>query len=61
MSAEPARPERDDEPPARIDLQGVPTPEGGHDAFVVTLAVVAALLALIVTLGWVVYHRLVAG
>ncbi len=47
--------------PDGVDPLGVPSDQGGHDAFIVTLAVVVALLALTFTLGWVVYHRLVTG
>jgi len=47
--------------PGGIDPRGVPRPGGGHDTFVVTAAVVVALLALAFTLGWIVYHQLVTG
>jgi len=47
--------------PDGIDPMGVPREGGGHEAFVVTLALVVALLALCFTLGWIVYHQLVSG
>ncbi len=47
--------------PDGIDPRGVPREGGGHEAFVVALALVVALLALCFTLGWIVYHRLVSG
>jgi hypothetical protein len=45
--------------PAGIEPLGVPAAGAGNDAFVLILAVVVALLALIFTLGWIVYHQLV--
>ena len=45
--------------PEGIDPVGVPRPGGDRDTFVMVVAVVVALLALIVTLGWIVYHHLV--
>ncbi len=47
--------------PDGIDPLGVPRPGGGHQAFVLLLAVVVALLGLIFTLGWVVFHHLVGS
>jgi hypothetical protein len=44
--------------PSGIDPRGVLPGGGGRDAFVLALAITVALLALIFTLGWVVYHRL---
>jgi hypothetical protein len=44
--------------PGGIDPRGVLPEGGGRDAFVLALAITVALLALIFTLGWVVYHRL---
>jgi hypothetical protein len=44
--------------PGGIDPRGVLPRGGGRDAFVLGLAITVALLALIFTLGWVVYHRL---
>lgn len=48
-------------PPDDIDPLGVPREGGAHDAFVMTAAIVVALLALTFTLGWIVYHQLTAG
>ncbi|MBA3233309.1 MAG: hypothetical protein H0T17_05100, partial [Propionibacteriales bacterium] len=42
------------EPPDGIDPLGVPLPDSGRRAFVMTAAAVVATLALIFTLGWVV-------
>lgn len=47
--------------PDGIDPLGVPRERGGHEAFVLVAAVTVALLALIFTLGWIVFHHLVAG
>ncbi len=47
--------------PDGVDPLGVQSDDGGHDAFIVTLAVVVALLALSFTLGWIVYHQLASG
>jgi hypothetical protein len=44
--------------PFGIDPEGVLPPRGGRDAFILFLAATIALLALIFTLGWVVYHQL---
>jgi hypothetical protein len=44
--------------PEGIDPLGVPREGGGRQAFVLLLAVVVALLGLVFTLGWVVYHHL---
>lgn len=49
------------EPPEGIDPLGVPRPGSGRDALVLLLAVTVAVLGLIVTLGWVVFHHLAAG
>ena len=46
--------------PDGVDPLGVPRPDGGHQAFVLLLAALFALLGLIVTLGWVVFHHLTA-
>lgn len=51
-------PGRDDVPDG-IEPLGVPDERTGHQTFVLALAIAVALLALIFTLGWVVYHRLV--
>lgn len=45
--------------PEGVDPQGVPRADAGRRAFVLLLAVTVAVLALIVTLGWVVYHHLI--
>jgi hypothetical protein len=47
--------------PEGIDPVGVPSPRTGDDTFVLLLAVTVALLGLIFTLGWIVYHQLVTG
>jgi hypothetical protein len=47
--------------PDGVDPLGVPREGGAHDTFVMTAAVVVALLALAFTLGWIVYHQLITG
>lgn len=47
--------------PDGVDPQGVLPERGGRDAFVLGLAITVALLGLIFTLGWIVYHQLVGG
>ena len=56
----PARPEppRRDDVPAGLNPYGVPREGAGRDAFVLTLGICIALLALIFTLGYVVFHSL---
>ena len=44
--------------PDGVDPVGVPTERSDHNAFVLLAAVVVALLALIFTLSWVVYHQM---
>lgn len=44
--------------PDGVDPLGVPTERSDHNAFVLLAAVVVALLALIFTLSWVVYHQM---
>jgi hypothetical protein len=44
--------------PDGIDPFGVPREAGGRQVFILLLAVVIALLGLIFTLGWVVFHHL---
>jgi hypothetical protein len=51
----------DDHLPPGIDPLGVPSRRTGDDTFVLLLAITVALLGLIFTLGWIVYHQLVAG
>lgn len=46
-------------PPDGVDPLGVPRIGGDWDALVLTAAIVVALLALVFTLGWVVYVQLV--
>jgi hypothetical protein len=53
----PPAPRRDDLP-AGVNPLGVPREGAGRDAFVMTLAVVVALLGLIFTLSYIVYHRI---
>ncbi len=50
-----------DVPPDGVDPLGVPRGDTGRNAFILTSAVTVALLALIFTLGWVVFHQLVPG
>lgn len=45
--------------PSGVDPHGVPRADTGRTTFIITAAVVVATLALIFTLGWVVYHQLV--
>ncbi|MDQ3484546.1 MAG: hypothetical protein M3445_03920 [Actinomycetota bacterium] len=47
--------------PDGVDPLGVPRRDTGRNAFILTVAVTVALLALIFTLGWVVFHQLVPG
>lgn len=47
-----------DDLPEGVDPLGVPRPDTGRNAFIVAAAVVLATLALIFTLGWIVYHQL---
>ncbi len=58
--SEPAERSQHDVPDG-VDPLGVPREGGAHDTFVMTAAVVVALLALAFTLGWIVYHQLVTG
>jgi hypothetical protein len=51
-------PPRRDDVPAGIDPYGIPRERAGRDAFVLTLALCVALLALIFTLGYVVFNKL---
>ncbi len=44
--------------PDGVDPRGIPTSRSEHQAFILTAAVVVALLALIFTLSWIVYHQL---
>jgi hypothetical protein len=57
--------DRPDEPrssgellPEGVDPLGVPGERTGHNAFILASAAVVALLALIFTLSWIVYHQL---
>jgi len=45
--------------PDGVDSTGVPSEDAGRNAFILTVAVTVALLALIFTLGWIVYHQIV--
>jgi hypothetical protein len=47
--------------PEGVDPAGVPRASAGHDAFVMGGAILVALLGLIATVGWIVYHQLVGG
>ncbi|MFY9914836.1 MAG: hypothetical protein WAK18_09230 [Nocardioidaceae bacterium] len=44
--------------PDGVDPSGVPTSRSEHQGFVLAAAIVVALLALIFTLSWIVYHQL---
>lgn len=44
--------------PDGVQPLGVPTERSGHNAFILSAAAVVALLALIFTLAWVVFHQL---
>jgi hypothetical protein len=44
--------------PEDVHRIGVPSARTGYNAFVLSAAAVVALLALIFTLSWVVYHQL---
>jgi hypothetical protein len=44
--------------PEGLSPLGVPGEGDGHHGFVLALAAVVALLGLIFTLGWVVYHHI---
>ncbi len=44
--------------PDSIDPVGVPREDSGRNAFILAAAVTVALLALIFTLGWIVFHQL---
>jgi hypothetical protein len=47
-----------DDLPEGVDPLGVLRERTGHNAFILASAAVVALLALIFTLSWVVYHQL---
>jgi hypothetical protein len=44
--------------PDGIDPTGVPTSRSAREAFIVTAALLVAVLALVFTLGWVVYNQI---
>ncbi len=46
--------------PPDIDTTGIPSDANGNEAFVLLMGVGLALLALLFTLGWVVFHHLQA-
>lgn len=56
--AGPDGPRDDDSLPEGIEPTGVPRRGSAGDALVITVGVIVALLVLIVTLGWIVFHRL---
>ncbi len=58
---EPPRLGLPDDLPDRVDPLGVPRRDTGRNAFILTAAVTVALLALIFTVGWVVFHQLAQG
>ncbi len=47
-----------DDLPEGVDPLGVPRADTGRNTFIVAAAIVVATLALIFTLGWIVYHQL---
>jgi hypothetical protein len=47
--------------PVDIDPTGVPVDDSGNEAFVLLLGAGVAVLALICTLGWIVFHQLQIG
>ncbi|MBA2774390.1 MAG: hypothetical protein H0U36_10165, partial [Nocardioidaceae bacterium] len=49
---------RHDDLPEGVDPLGVPRRDTGRNAFIFVAAVVVATLALIFTLGYIVYHQL---
>jgi hypothetical protein len=51
------RPHQDQ--PGEIDPTGVPGPRSGREGFILAAALLVAVLGLVVTLGWVVFHQIV--
>lgn len=45
----------------RIDKTGVPGPDSGRETFILLVAGLVAILALIVTVGWIVVYHLQSG
>ena len=46
-------------PPELIDATGVPGDRSGREGFLLAAALLMAVLALVFTLGWVVFHQIV--
>ena len=44
-----------------VDPTGIPRDGSGPERFVMLVGLLVALLALIVSLGWIVFNRLVSG
>ncbi len=47
--------------PDDIDPVGVPQARSGQETFVLLIGALMALLALIATLGWIVFHHIQGG
>lgn len=48
-------------PMTDVDTTGIPRAGSGPERFIMLVGLLVALLALIVSLGWIVFNRLVAG
>ncbi|HYO33148.1 MAG TPA: hypothetical protein VES21_09880 [Nocardioidaceae bacterium] len=48
-------------PSSDVDPTGIPRAGSGPERFVLLVGLLVALLALIVSLGWIVFNRLAAG
>jgi len=62
------RPGRDDDHASEtsnsmgdVDSTGIPQPGSGPERFIMLVGLLVALLALIVSLGWIAFNRLLAG
>jgi flagellar biogenesis protein FliO len=44
-----------------VDPTGIPRAGSGPERFIMLVGLLVAVLALIVSLGWIVFNRLVAG
>lgn len=49
------------DPPAEVEPTGVPGERAGREGLILTAALLVAVLALVFTLGWIVYHQVVPG
>ncbi len=50
--------DRYDARPDGVDPRGVPGDRSGREGLILAAALLAAVLGLVVTLGWVVFHRI---